>query len=154
MNFSKAIMNVRDAANLLGCTERHIEGLCDNGRLRGAKKKGGKWTIPLGAIREYEKEQPARLLVDKRLLYRLRDYLLIYYQFCGQEGLQIAQRIQELKSRKRCDRSEISRLEDKLRGVVSYQNQVWSDFGKIESELSLEGAKNERADKETGDKIA
>jgi excisionase family DNA binding protein len=140
MSFLKAIMNVRDAANLLGCTERHIEGLCCNGRLRGAKKKGGLWEIPLAAIQAYEREQPARLLVDKQLLYRVRDYLLIYYQFCGQEGLLIAQKIQDLKLRKRCDRSEISRLEDKLRGIIEYQGQVWSDFRRIESELSLEGA--------------
>ena len=77
MSFLKAIMNVRDAANLLGCTERHIEGLCCNGRLRGAKKKGGLWEIPLAAIQAYEREQPARLLVDKQLLYRVRDYLSI-----------------------------------------------------------------------------
>jgi excisionase family DNA binding protein len=140
MSFSKAIMGVEDAARLLGVTCRHIEGLCDNGRLRGAKKKGSRWTIPLGAIQKYEKERPSRVLVDKQLLHRVRDYLLIYYQFCGQEGLQIAQRVQDLKSRKRCDLREISRLEDRLRGMVEYQGQIWSDFGRIESELSLEGA--------------
>ena len=138
MNFSKATMDAKDTANLFGVTERHIEGLCDNGRLRGAKKKGGKWVIPLAAVREYEKEQPSRVLIDAQLLRRLRGYLLIYFQFCGQEGLLIAQRIHALKARKRCDRSEISRLEDKLCGTVSYQNRVWSDFEKVESELLLD----------------
>ncbi len=142
MNFSKTIMGVEDAARLLSVTCRHIEGLCGNGRLRGAKKKCHKWLIPLGAIREYEKSQPARLLVDKQLICRVRDYLFLYYHFCGQEGVLIAQRIQDLKSRKRYNLREISRLEDKLLGIMEYQNRVRDDFGRIESELSLEGTKN------------
>jgi hypothetical protein len=137
MNFSKTTMDAKDAANLLGCTERHTEGLCDNGRLRGATKKGGEWVIPLSAVREYHRGQPSKVPVDIPLLYRLRDYLLIYYQFCGQEGLLVAQKLHALKSRKRCDRSEISRLEGKLCDSVSYQSRVWNDFEKIEAELLL-----------------
>lgn len=40
------------AAELIGCTKRHINNMCMNGELPGAYKKGYRWMIPMEAVSE------------------------------------------------------------------------------------------------------
>lgn len=40
------------AAELIGCTKRHINNMCLNGELPGAYKKGYRWLIPMEAVSE------------------------------------------------------------------------------------------------------
>ena len=40
------------AAELIGCTKRHINNMCVNGELPGAYKKGYRWMIPMKAVSE------------------------------------------------------------------------------------------------------
>lgn len=40
------------AAELIGCTKRHINNMCLNGELSGAYKKGYRWLIPMEAVSE------------------------------------------------------------------------------------------------------
>lgn len=40
------------AAELIGCTKRHINNMCLNGELTGAYKKGYRWLIPMETVSE------------------------------------------------------------------------------------------------------
>jgi len=42
-------MSVKEAAKLWNLTERRVSGLCREGKMKGAKKQGRSWRIPVGA---------------------------------------------------------------------------------------------------------
>lgn len=48
-------MRVKDAAKLWNLTERRVSGLCKEGKIKGAKKQGRFWLIPVDAQKPEDK---------------------------------------------------------------------------------------------------
>lgn len=42
-------LRAKDAAELLGSTERHVRRMCESGSLKGARKNAGQWQVPTTA---------------------------------------------------------------------------------------------------------
>ena len=68
-------MTIQDAAKRWGISERRIQTLCANGRLKGAAKFGRQWAIPI----ELDKPTDARIKSGrdvKTSIYKHEEKLL------------------------------------------------------------------------------
>jgi excisionase family DNA binding protein len=82
MNSEKCYVDTRQAAKVLGYSERHVRGLSKQGLLKSTKT-GGRWKIPLSSIDEFQKQQKelelqAQPVVDdysKKRMGELQDKL-------------------------------------------------------------------------------
>ncbi|MHC4460915.1 MAG: helix-turn-helix domain-containing protein [Planctomycetota bacterium] len=126
MNSEKCYVDTRQAAKVLGYSERHVRGLSKQGLLKSTKT-GGRWKIPLSSIDEFQKQQKELVSREAQVFKLLKPYVLLYLGTVGQQIQEAGNETLELQAQPVVDdysKKRMGELQDKLEGLNRYYAKI------------------------------
>ena len=141
---------VAEAAAKLGVTEQRVRQMCKQGKLPGAEKKDGRWTIPGWSIRERFAIRPPKPKPDheaaldhvRRIILDLVEGNAQLQKGLDDSGKSEAQALQELKDAKEVKIRALQKLKDAKQELASHKHYLRME--KARSERLSQGLAEEQ----------